>query len=254
EPGEVTADGSGTKTPAEEAPTDKAPAAKKSGGLTLGGGSTAKTPGGGKPGGLTLGGGSKAKAPGGGSAGLSLGGGAAGGDAPAADSAEKPSATEAPTEAEAVPSAASRPADAPAASQPAATPPADEPAAEEKSPETQAAEKAPSEKIDPIKVESVPAGPTPPPAAVKFVKRFLARHGGEANLVLQPTGRTGVRLTFVGADGVMDDYMVDTLAEAEAVRDSVPGLTGSDWTRELVSNTDVPAGHWKRMAGSGSLL
>ncbi|WP_187702180.1 MULTISPECIES: hypothetical protein, partial [Dietzia] len=152
------------------------------------------------------------------------------------------------------PSAASRPADAPAASQPAATPPADEPAAEDKSVEKQAAEKAPSEKIDPIKVERVPAGPTPPPGAVKFVKKFLARHGGAADLVLQPTGRTGIRLTFVGADGVMDDYMVDTLAEAEAVRDSVPGLTGSDWTRELVSHTDVPAGHWKRMAGSGSLL
>ncbi|HJC59366.1 MAG TPA: hypothetical protein H9755_03405 [Candidatus Dietzia intestinigallinarum] len=100
----------------------------------------------------------------------------------------------------------------------------------------------------------VPAGPTPPARAAKFVTRFLARHGGSADVVLQPTGRRGVRVTLVGADGVMDDTMVSTLAEAEAVRDGIQGLSGSDWTRELVSRADVPAGHWKRMAGSGSLL
>ena len=48
--------------------------------------------------------------------------------------------------------------------------------------------------------------------------------------------------------------MVDSLPEAEAVRDSISGLTASEWNRELVSRTDVPAGHWKRMAGSGSLV
>ena len=84
--------------------------------------------------------------------------------------------------------------------------------------------------------------------------KFLSRHGGSADVVLQPTGRRGVRMTFVGADGVMDDLMVDSLSQAEAVRDGIEGLTGSDWTRELISRTDVPAGHWKRMAGSGSLL
>ena len=86
------------------------------------------------------------------------------------------------------------------------------------------------------------------------MSRFLSRHGGTADVVLQPTGRRGVRVTLVGSDGVMGDVMVDTLSQAEAVRDGIQGLTGSDWTRELISRADVPAGHWKRMAGSGSLL
>ncbi|KAA0920088.1 hypothetical protein FQ137_10835 [Dietzia sp. ANT_WB102] len=100
----------------------------------------------------------------------------------------------------------------------------------------------------------VPAGPTPPAKTVKVVEKFLARHGGSADVVIQPVGRRGVRITLIGADGVLGDTMVDRLSDAEAVRDGIPGLTGSDWTRELVSRTDVPAGHWKRMAGSGSLV
>ncbi|NLD86512.1 MAG: hypothetical protein GX636_11460 [Actinomycetales bacterium] len=100
----------------------------------------------------------------------------------------------------------------------------------------------------------VPAGPVPPKRASKFVTKFLARHGGSADVVLQPVGRRGVRVTLVGADGTLGDTMVDTLAQAEAVRDGIAGVTGSDWDRELVSRVDVPAGHWKRMAGSGSLL
>ncbi|MFD2393698.1 hypothetical protein ACFSSF_07610 [Dietzia aerolata] len=126
------------------------------------------------------------------------------------------------------------------------------PAAEKKEPAASApAEKAPAEKIE---AAPVPAAPTVPSRASKFVTKFLSRHGGSADVVLQPTGRRGVRMTFVGADGVMDDLMVDSLSQAEAVRDGIEGLTGSDWTRELISRTDVPAGHWKRMAGSGSLL
>ena len=70
---------------------------------------------------------------------------------------------------------------------------------------------------------------------------------------LAPRGAMG-GLIAVGADGVLGDTMVDSLSQAEAVRDGISGLTGSDWTRELVSRTDVPAGHWKRMAGSGSLV
>ena len=81
--------------------------------------------------------------------------------------------------------------------------------------------------------------------------------GGQDRLperLTQGVGRRGVRITLVGADGVLGDTMVDSLSEAEAVRDGISGLTGSDWTRELVSRTDVPAGHWKRMAGSGALV
>ena len=86
------------------------------------------------------------------------------------------------------------------------------------------------------------------------VGQHAQRVRGAADVVLQPVGRCGVRVTLVGADGVLGDTMVDSLSQAEAVRDGISGLTGSDWTRELVSRTDVPAGHWKRMAGSGSLV
>jgi hypothetical protein len=138
------------------------------------------------------------------------------------------------------------------ASQPAATPSAADSSSTDAAPKPEREPaKAASEKVEPA---PVPAGPTPPARAAKFVEKFLARHGGTADVVLQPVGRRGVRLTFVGADGVMGDHMVDTLAQAEAVRDSISGLTGSDWDRDLVSRTDVPAGHWKRMAGSGSLV
>lgn len=189
---------------------------------------------------------------------MTLGGAAAAGTAAAASTSEDSSEDKAPDTGSA-PSAADRAGDAPAASQPAATPPGDEPETESPDPAEPArepADEAPAAKAASEKVEAapVPSGPTPPARAAKFVAKFLARHGGSADVVLQPTGRRGVRVTLVGADGVMDDTMVDTLSEAEAVRDGVRGLTGSDWTRELVSRADVPAGHWKRMAGSGSLL
>src|SRR5699024_591947 len=99
-----------------------------------------------------------------------------------------------------------------------------------------------------------PAGPTPPARAVKFAERFLSRHGGTADVVVQPVGRRGIRLALVGADGTMGDKMVDTPSQAEALVESVEGLSGSDWTRELIPRVDVPENHWKRMAGPGALV
>src|SRR5699024_1028049 len=192
-------------------------------------GSAPKAPGGGKSGGLTLGGGSKAKAPGGGAAAVALGGGAAAAGAAAASTSSSEE-SDGPDDAGVTGTAAP---------------------AEESTP-APAAEKAPSETVE--AAEPQPAGPTPPARAVKFVERFLSRHGGTADVVVQPVGRRGIRLTLVGADGTMGDKMVDTLSQAEALVESVEGLSGSDWTRELISRVDVPENHWKRMAGPGALV
>src|SRR5699024_859134 len=185
-------------------------------------GSAPKAPGGGKSGGLTLGGGSKAKAPGGGAAAVALGGGAAAAGAAAASTSSSEE-SDGPDDAGVTGTAAP---------------------AEESTP-APAAEQAPSETGE---------AAAPPPRAVKFVERFLSRHGGTADVVVQPVGRRGIRLTLVGADGTMGDKMVDTLSQAEALVESVEGLSGSAWTRELISRVDVPENHWKRMAGPGALV
>lgn len=83
----------------------------------------------------------------------------------------------------------------------------------------------------------------------KIISKFTAAHGGSARVVLQPVGRRGVRITLVGADGIMGDQMVDTMAEAEAIVAADPSLTRSEWDRELVSIATPEPEHARRMAG-----
>lgn len=83
----------------------------------------------------------------------------------------------------------------------------------------------------------------------KAISKFVAEHGGSARAVLQPVGRLGVRITLVGADGIMGDQMVDTMAEAEAVLAADPNLTRAEWDRELVSVATPRPGHAQQMAG-----
>ena len=81
-----------------------------------------------------------------------------------------------------------------------------------------------------------------------FPYTTLFRSSGSA--VLQPIGRVGVRITLVGEDGVLGDRVVDDLATANAVVDSVEGLTAtSEWDRALTSIVTPQQGHWKKMAG-----
>lgn len=82
------------------------------------------------------------------------------------------------------------------------------------------------------------------------VKGFVAEHGGSATAVLQPIGRVGVRVTLVGSDGVLGDRVVDDLATATELVESVDGLTEADaWDRELISVVTPRTGHWAKMAG-----
>ncbi|MEU1993927.1 hypothetical protein ABZ511_05690 [Nocardia gamkensis] len=89
-----------------------------------------------------------------------------------------------------------------------------------------------------------------PGALVESVKGFVADHGGSATAVLQPIGRAGVRVTLVGADGVLGDRVVPDLDTAKAVIETIDGLTEADeWDRELSSIVTPRKGHWAKMAG-----
>ena len=82
----------------------------------------------------------------------------------------------------------------------------------------------------------------------KDILKFVAAHGDSARAVLQPVGRRGVRITLVGADGIMGDQMVDSMADAEAVVDAIASVTRVEWDRDLVSVATLAPGHAKRMA------
>ncbi|WP_067465861.1 hypothetical protein [Nocardia amamiensis] len=87
-------------------------------------------------------------------------------------------------------------------------------------------------------------------ALVESVKGFVADHGGSATAVLQPIGRTGVRLTLVGADGVLGDRVVPDLETAKDLVATIDGLSETDeWDRELTSVVTPRKGHWAKMAG-----
>jgi hypothetical protein len=89
-----------------------------------------------------------------------------------------------------------------------------------------------------------------PGAVTESVRKFVAAHGGSATAVLQPVGRSGVRITLVGSDGVLGDRVVSSLATAHRVVAAVDGLAESgEWTRELISTATPRVGHWAKMAG-----
>ncbi|QII01236.1 hypothetical protein BH92_16370 [Rhodococcoides fascians A21d2] len=88
-----------------------------------------------------------------------------------------------------------------------------------------------------------------PKGTLAAVKSFLADHGNSAQVVIQPIGRAGTRLTMVGADGVLGDQVVATHAVARAVVDEFDELTEAEWDRELVSSVNPAPGHYEKMAG-----
>lgn len=88
-----------------------------------------------------------------------------------------------------------------------------------------------------------------PPHALSAVKAFVGEHGGTANVVIQPIGRVGTRVTLVGADGVLGDQVVENNDIAHALVDATAGLTESEWDRELVSSVNPAPGHYRKMAG-----
>lgn len=85
--------------------------------------------------------------------------------------------------------------------------------------------------------------------ASNAIRRFITAHGGSAQAVLQPVGRCGVRITLVGADGILGDRMVDTMERARSLVESTEGLTTADWDRELMALATPRASNARRMAG-----
>lgn len=91
--------------------------------------------------------------------------------------------------------------------------------------------------------------PRPTGGTVSSIRKFLAEHGGSASAVIQPIGRAGVRITLVGADGILGDQVVRDLATANAVVASFDNITVSEWDRELTSIVTPRPGHVRKMAG-----
>ncbi|GAB3206100.1 hypothetical protein GCM10027262_13910 [Nocardia tengchongensis] len=105
-------------------------------------------------------------------------------------------------------------------------------------------------KLRHMSATAAPASEKLSPSVVDSVKGFVAEHGGSATAVLQPIGRIGVRVTLVGADGVLGDRVVGSLESAKSLVDTVDGLTEADeWDRELISKVTPAKGHWAKMAG-----
>ncbi|UGT56432.1 hypothetical protein [Nocardia asteroides] len=97
---------------------------------------------------------------------------------------------------------------------------------------------------------AAPAAVKVPAEVEKSIVKFVAEHGGSGTAVLQYIGEQGVRITLVGADGILGDRVVADLATAKAIVEKVDGLTEADeWNRELVSVVTPAASHWKKMAG-----
>ena len=89
-----------------------------------------------------------------------------------------------------------------------------------------------------------------PTEVVASVRKFVAREGGSAKVVLQAIGDAGVRITLVGdANGILGDRVVPDLATAQAVVDAVDGLEIAEWDRDLTSETTVSTSHYRKMAG-----
>ena len=97
--------------------------------------------------------------------------------------------------------------------------------------------------------QSTAAAPVLPSGTVAAIRKFISEHGGSASAVIQPVGRAGVRITLVGADGILGDEVVDNVAIANAIVSSIDELTGSEWDRALTSVVTPRKGHFAKMAG-----
>lgn len=102
---------------------------------------------------------------------------------------------------------------------------------------------------DTEKSDATPSAPELPKSTVKAITTFVADHGGSASAVIQPVGVAGVRITLVGADGILGDQVVADLATANAVVASFDNVTVAEWERELTSIVTPQKGHFAKMAG-----
>lgn len=84
---------------------------------------------------------------------------------------------------------------------------------------------------------------------VSELRRFVGTHGN-AQAVVAPIGRAGVRIMLVGDDGVLGDEVVRDADTALAVLGQIEEITVVDeWEREMVAKADPAPGHYAKMAG-----
>lgn len=89
-----------------------------------------------------------------------------------------------------------------------------------------------------------------PSTVHRALTAFVKAHHMPTKAVLQPVGEAGVRITLVGADGILGDQVVADLATAHAAVAAVEGIEIAEgWDRELVSTVNPAPGHAKKMAG-----
>ncbi|BAX98021.1 hypothetical protein MSTE_02712 [Mycobacteroides stephanolepidis] len=89
-----------------------------------------------------------------------------------------------------------------------------------------------------------------PSTVHRALTAFVKAHHMPTKAVLQPIGQAGVRITLVGADGILGDQVVADLATAHAAVEAVEGIEAvEEWDRELVSTATPAPGHAKKMAG-----
>ncbi|AMT71374.1 hypothetical protein [Mycobacteroides immunogenum] len=94
------------------------------------------------------------------------------------------------------------------------------------------------------------AKPTVPSTVHRALTAFVKAHHMPTKAVLQPVGEAGVRITLVGADGILGDQVVADLETAHAAVAAVEGIEVAEgWDRELVSTANPAPGHAKKMAG-----
>ncbi|MGH3955977.1 hypothetical protein [Mycobacteroides salmoniphilum] len=88
------------------------------------------------------------------------------------------------------------------------------------------------------------------PSVHRALTAFVKAHHMPTKAVLQPVGQAGVRITLVGADGILGDQVVADLETAHAAVAAVEGIEPvEEWDRELVSTANPAPGHAKKMAG-----
>lgn len=85
--------------------------------------------------------------------------------------------------------------------------------------------------------------------SAKALSRFVSGHGAGPT-VLEPLGRSGVRLIVVAGDGRWADAVVADLPTAQRICGEL-GLETAEWSRELSGRVTMVAGDRARMAGAG---
>jgi hypothetical protein len=81
---------------------------------------------------------------------------------------------------------------------------------------------------------------------VSALAAFSNRHGG-ATAVLEHTGRRGIRITLVGADGRWGDLMAATTQDAAAACAAAEVPVAEGWGRELADSVRTSGYEWGLM-------